>query len=246
MRISFWYIVCILYIVGLLCCGRISEENNETTAPTTTAPPTTSAPRTLPPTTVPPNVNTTPILASELQADWAEEKAEYEEGAEEVQTLLDILKDMIQTPDPDYEAIDSSFAQLEEAMIDYRTALRGYYHDSILLEHTTPIEDDLLKLKKDTLPFGRPHGDMYTMGELNMQGESIMNKSGDIRSLIRDGIDGQDVREELIEDLQWLEGFLPGYYDMEIGYKYYHLSYVLFKQSLYSDILIRDCNPHCV
>ena len=124
MRITFWHIVCILSIVGLLCCGCISDENNETTAPPTTAPPTTSAPRTLPPTTVPPNVNTTPKLASELQADWAEEKAEYEKGGEEVQKLLDTLKDMVQTPDPDYDAIDSAFDQLEEEMINYRSALR--------------------------------------------------------------------------------------------------------------------------
>lgn len=233
-------------IFSVLCSGCITNDNNgETVPPTTTVAPTTSpptttvVPTTLPPTTVPPNVDTTPILASEVHAEFAEEKIEYEEKGEVVQELLDTLQDMVQAPNPDYEEIDSAFEQYQAEWREYRAALRNYYYYLILLEHTEPIEGDLLKLKKETLPFGRPDGKTYTYGELNMAAESLMMNYHGISSLLEDGIDGQDVREALLIKLQWLEDYLPVYYDMEIGYTYNHLSYYLFEQSLYSDILIR-------
>ncbi len=226
-----------LSILGMLCSGCIANSGNEETlAPTTTTAPT----------TVPPNVDTTPILASELQAELEDLETEYEWRGVEVQELLDALQDMAQEPDPDYEAIGSAFEWYDAEWIEYRTTLRSYYHMSILLEHTTPVADDLLALNKETLPFVRPDGDTYDMGILNMAGESIMIRSNDIMSCIEDGIAGQDVREELIEDLQWLEEYLPGYCDMEVGYVYYYLGSALFRQSLYSDVLIRDCNPYCI
>ena len=237
MKNNQWRAILVLSILGMFCSGCIANNGNEETAAPTT---------TVAPTTVPPNVDTTPILSSELQTEWENVSMEYEWRGIEVQELLDTLQTMVQETEPDYETIASVFEQYDTEWIEYRTTLRGYYHLSILLEHTTPTADDLLALKKETLPFVRPDGDTYDMGLLNMVGESIMIKSNDIRSYIDDGIFGQDVHEELIEDLQWLEDYLPGYYDIEIGYVYYYLSSTLFRQSLYSDVLIRDCNPLCI
>jgi len=238
---NLWRIILALSVVCcMLCSGCIADGNKETAAPTSVAP------TTSPPTTVPPNVDTTPILASELQARWEDRKAEYEWRGEEVQEMLDALQVMAEESDPDYEAIGSAFEQYDAEWIKYRTALRGYYHVSVLLEHVTPIEDDLLALKKEMLPFVRPDGETYTMGELNMAGENVMHISNRIRARIEEGIAGLDARQSLIDDLQWLEEYLPGYHDMEIGYVYYYLSSGLFRQSLYSDVLIRDCNPFCI
>lgn len=236
------------FLCFIMCSGCIASGNNgETAPPTSTVAPTTTPPTTtLAPTTVPPNVDTTPILASELQAEWEELQSEQEWRGAEVQEMLDEIQAMLGDPDPDYEAMGSAFGAYEESWRDYLRALIGCYHASILLEHTTPIEGDLLALKKETLPFVRPDGEVYTFGEVNMAGESVMIKFNKIRSYIQEGISGQDVREALIHELQRLEDYLPLYHDMEIGHEYYHLSYVLFKQSLYSDILIRDCNPHCI
>ncbi len=54
------------------------------------------------------------------------------------------------------------------------------------------------------------------------------------------------MRQDLIDALAGLAEFLPGYYDLNIGYLYYTLSQKLQRQSQYSDVLITDCNPHCV
>jgi len=219
-------LVLALMLVIVPFCGCIAGEGNEET--------------------VPPNVNTTPILASELQTEWEELQSEQEWRGVEMQEMLDEIQAMLGEPDPDYEAMEPAFGEYEESWGKYLRALIGCYHASILLEHTEPIEGDLLALKKETLPFVRPDGEVYTFGEVNMAGESVMIKFNKIRSYIQEGINGQDVREALLDELQRLEDYLPLYHDMEIGYEYYHLSGVLFKLSLYSDILIRDCNPHCI
>ncbi len=237
----------LLIICCILCSGCITDDGNEETesSPSTVAP-TTSAPTTLPPTTMPPNVDTTPILFSELQAERDELLLEYESKGREVQEMLDEMQEMVEEKNPDYAEMMDVHAEFKETMTEYLSAQNGYYHDSILLEHTTPTEDDMLLLKKETLPFVRPGGEVYTFGELNMMGESYMWLTNWIESYIYEGIEGQGVREEIIDTFNQLEEFLPGYYDMWIGYVYYYLGSGLFRQSLYSDILIRDCNPYCI
>ena len=160
--------------------------------------------------------------------------------------MLDEMQEMVEEKNPDYAEMMDVHAEFKETMTEYLSAQNGYYHDSILLEHTTPTEDDMLLLKKETLPFVRPGGEVYIFGELNMMGESYMWLTNWIESYIYEGIEGQGVREEIIDTFNQLEEFLPGYYDMWIGYVYYYLGSGLFRQSLYSDILIRDCNPYCI
>ena len=238
----------LLIICCILCSGCITDDGNDETetSPSTVAP-TTAAPTTLPPTTMPPNVDTTPILFSELQAERDELLLEYESKGREVQEMLDEMQEMVEEKNPDYAEMMDVHAEFKETMTEYLSAQIGYYHDSILLEHTTPTEDDLLILKKETLPFVRPGGKVYTFGELNMVGGSYNYLiDNQIKRLIQKGIEGHDVREELIDAFNRLKEFLPGYYDMWIGYVYYYLGSGLFRQSLYSDILIRDCNPYCI
>ncbi|HHN81182.1 MAG TPA: hypothetical protein ENN11_00985 [Methanomicrobia archaeon] len=234
-----------LFIVFcMLCSGCISEDGTPaTTVAPTTLPPTT----TVTPTTVPPNVITTPLYASDLQEKMAEAEIAYAAAPANQQERLEALQALLDDHDPDYEEIYEAYTDYEAAVLEYQYVLYRYYHTSILLEHTTPIEGDLLALKKDTLPFGRPHGDMYTFGELNMKGEDYESYTDRlIKKLILKGIDGEDTRDEIIGGLEAFEEFLTGYHDMIIGYLYYDLSTILFRQSLYSDILIHDCNPTCI
>ena len=50
---------------------------------------------------VPDNVDTTPVLASELLAEWVELKEDYESEGEETRAMLDELQAMAAAPDPD-------------------------------------------------------------------------------------------------------------------------------------------------
>jgi hypothetical protein len=192
-------------------------------------------------------VITTPLYASDLQEKMAEAEIAYAAASANQPERLEALQALLDAPDPDYEEIYEAYTDYEAAVLEYQHALYRYYHTSILLEHTTPIEGDLLALKKDTLPFGRPHGDMYTFGELNMKGEDYESYTDRlIKKLILKGIDGEDTRDEIVGGLEAFEEFLIGYHTMIIGYLYYDLSSILFRQSLYSDILIHDCNPTCI
>ena len=241
-------VLALLIVCSMLCSGCIAGGNNgetvpptTTVAPTTTPPTTTVAPTTFPPMTVPPNVDTTPIFFSELLTERDELLSEYETKGVEVQEMLVEMQAMAQEGDPDFAGLLDVHAEFKETMTEYLFAQNGYYHDSILLEHTTPSKwGNLLLLKKETLPFVRPGGKVYTFGVLNMAVESynyLIDKQ--IKRLILKGIEGQDVRGELIDAFNRLEEFLPGYYDMFIGYVYYYLGSDLFSMSLYSDILIR-------
>ena len=187
---------------------------------------------------VPDNVDTTPVLASELLAEWVELKEKYESEGEDTRAMLDELQAMAAEPNPDYKAMYDDYEWYYSSLIWYRTTLRDYYYVSILLGHTTPTADDQLSLRKDTIPFGRPDGDTYTMGELNMEGEGVMHITNMIESYIKECIAGHDSRQDVIDWLDTLEEYLPGYYDMEIGYAYYWVNSILSKQSRYSYVLI--------
>jgi len=227
MRMKRGHIVIVLALFGMICSGCISNDSTPTT-------------------TVPDNVDTTPILASELLAEWEELLEAYESEKESTQEMLDELLAMAQIPNPNYAKLYQASEEYHDTMLEYRYTLRDYYRASILLEHTTPTVDDLLELKKETIPFDRPDGDMYTMGELNMEGEAYNFRFDRIRDLLLEGIDGNDVQEDIIKELTDLEEFLPGYYDMEIGYAYYIVNQNLNRQAKYSDVLIKDCNPLCI
>ncbi|MDD4281866.1 MAG: hypothetical protein PHW58_06545, partial [Candidatus Methanofastidiosa archaeon] len=82
-----------ILMVLIPVCGCIGGDNTITEAPTTT----------VAPTTVPPNVDTTPILASELQAMLVEYQEKYTKESEQVQAMLDELQAMSQELIPDYE-----------------------------------------------------------------------------------------------------------------------------------------------
>jgi len=242
-------ILALSIVCCMLCSGCIMGNGNEETAPpTSTVAPTTSPPTTtIFPTTVPPNVNTTPIYASDLLERMEEAEAAYGAAPANQQERLEAFRSLLDAPNPDYDGIYQAYMDYEESVMEYEYALYSYWHTSILLEHTAPIEDDLLALKKQALPFGRPDGDTYTFGELNMGGENYEYYTDRlIKPLIREGIDGQDTRDEIIKGLEAFEEFLLEYHDMIIGYLYYDLSRILFRQSLYSDILIHDCNPDCI
>jgi hypothetical protein len=115
----------------------------------------------------------------------------------------------------------------------------------VLLEHTTPTADGLLKIRKDTLPFSP--GIEYSFGSINVTGEGYnIVTTNQIRGIISEGLDGQDVREDLIGAFEHLEDVVENYLDAIIGYVSYDLSEILVRQSTYSDILIRDCNPYCI
>jgi hypothetical protein len=231
----------------MLCSGCIVG-NGETLPPTPTDAPTTTPPTTtVAPTTVPPNVDTTPIYASELQTKMAEAEIAYAAAPANQQECLEALQALLDATDPDYDEIYEAYTDYEAAVMEYEYALYSYWHTSILLEHVTPTSDDLLLLKKDTIPFHRPDGEMYTFGELNMKGESYEYFTDRlIKKLILKGIDGEDTRDDIVEGLGLFEEFLPGYHDVIIGYLYYDLNYILSRQETYSDILIRDCNPYCL
>jgi hypothetical protein len=246
-------IMALFVVCSMLCSGCIAGGNNgetvpptTTVAPTTTPPTTTVAPTTVPPTTVPPNVNTKPILASELLEEWNELQDEFPLKEAEMQETLSTVQAMLVEADPDYELLYEAFTLYQTDVVEYVTTQTYYYKAMILTEHTTPTEGDLLALKKETLPFTRPGGKTYTFGELNMKGESYMALTRNIELLIRDGINGNDVRTDIVDALENLGNFLPEYYDMGIGYVYRKLGSSLYRQSLYSDILIRDCNPDCI
>ena len=196
--------------------------------------------------TVPPTVNTTPIRASEAQAALAEYQTAMEPASARMVECCGALQAVLLHPNPDYVAIYGAFEDYEMAIQAYEHALYGSLRIEILLAHTTPIQGDLLELRKETIPFSRPEEKMYTFGELNMKGESYMHIIDRIRSEIRDGIAGQDTLNSVIDDCTTLEEFLPGYYDMSMGYIYYDLNQILARQELYSDVLIHDCNPHCL
>ena len=195
---------------------------------------------------VPYNVDTTPIRASELQAMLVEYQEQYTKESEQVQAMLDELQALSQEPSPDYAAIHVAYGR-------YLTAMEGYlweeptryYKAKVLLEHTTPTEDDLLEIRKDTLPFSP--GIRYSFGSINVTGEGYnIVTTNQIRGIISEGLHGQDVREELIGAFEHLEYVVENYLDAIIGYVSYDLSEVLVRQSTYSDILIRDCNPYCI
>ena len=227
MKIGIWRIILALLVVCcMLCSGCISDGDS------------------LEP--VPDGVDTTPILASELQAMLVEYQEQYTKESEQVQAMLDELQALSQEPSPDYAAIHVAYGR-------YLTAMEGYlweeptryYKAKVLLEHTTPTEDDLLEIRKDTLPFSP--GIRYSFGSINVTGEGYnIVTTNQIRGIISEGLHGQDVREELIGAFENLEDVVENYLDAIIGYVSYDLSEVLVRQSTYSDILIRDCNPYCI
>ena len=225
-----------ILMVLIPVCGCIGGDNTITEAPTTT----------VAPTTVPPNVDTTPILASELQAMLVEYQEKYTKESEQVQAMLDELQAMSQELIPDYEAIHVAYGRYLTAMEDYLwDEPTRYYNAKVLLEHTTPTVDDLLEIRKDTLPFSPGIG--YSFGSINVVGEGYnIVTTNQIRGIISEGLDGQDVREELIGAFEHLEYVVENYLDAIIGYVSYDLSEILVRQSTYSDILIRDCNPYCI
>jgi hypothetical protein len=139
------------------------------------------------------------------------------------------------------------YSQYKLALQNYLQTLMRYFNATILAEYTTPTSGDLLELRKDKLPVARPDGKMCPLGNLELgAGKYYRYKDTLIPSLIQDGLQGQDVRQDLIDALAEFEEYLPGYYDLEIGYSYYSLSQKLQRQSQYSDVLINDCNPLCV
>ena len=227
MKLEIWRTLLTLTIVCcMLCSGCISDADS------------------LEP--VPDGVDTTPLLASELQAMLVEYQEKYTKESEQVQAMLDSLQVMAHEPSPDYAAIDLAYGQYLSAMQLYiRMALRPYYEAKVLLEHTTPSEDGLLEIRKDTLPFSP--GIRYSFGSINVVGEGYnIVTTNQIRGIISEGLDGQDVREELIGAFEHLEYVVENYLDAIIGYVSYDLSEILVRQSTYSDILIRDCNPYCI
>jgi hypothetical protein len=196
---------------------------------------------------VPPNVDSTPIRASELQDALTKYQAAYPFEGAQVQAMLDSLQALAAEQDPDYSAIEQLYSQYKLALQNYLQTLMRYFNATILAEYTTPTSGDLLELRKDKLPVARPDGKMCPLGNLELgAGKYYRYKDTLIPSLIQDGLQGQDVRQDLIDALAEFEEYLPGYYDLEIGYSYYSLSQKLQRQSQYSDVLINDCNPLCV
>ncbi len=195
---------------------------------------------------VPDGVDTTPILASDLQTSLLEYQQKYESKGIEMQDMLYSLQEMAREPEPDIEAIKLAYEQYRQAMMQYqRVELVNYYETKVLLEHTTPTEDGLLEIRKDTLPFSP--GKVYSYGNVSLAGESFCVMARFHIGKIFDEADaGKDVREALIDAFERLEDTAEGYLDMEIGYVSYYLSDVLVRQSQYSDILIRDCNRICI
>jgi hypothetical protein len=224
-----WRIIIITVVLSGMLCGGCISDSGET-----------------PSTTVPPGVDTTPILMSEAMAAMTELQVSYDSKEAELQDMIDLVQTMIDSPEPDYAELYSTFMQCHETMVEYRSILRDYYNVSILLEYTTPIEDDLMALNKDMLPFDEPEINMISFGLLNMSAQNFDRRFGTIRDMIKDGIAGQDVQEELSLNFGEFVAFLPDYYDAEIGYQYYRLNDILTRQSQYSDILIKDCNELCV
>lgn len=210
----------------MFCCGCISESDG------------------LEP--VPDGVDTTPILAKELQAMLVEYQEKYTIESKQVQAMLDGLQAMSQEPNPDYEAIHVAYGRYLTAMEDYLwEEPTRYYKAKVLLEHTTPTVDGLLEIRKDTLPFSPGIG--YSFESINVMGEGYnIVTTNQIRGIISEGLHGQDVREELIGAFEHLEDVVENYLDAIIGYVSYNLSEVLVRQSTYSNVLIRDCNPHCL
>lgn len=81
-------------------------------------------------------MDTTPILASELQAALGECQQEYESKGIEVQDMLDSLQDMAQEPDPDYEEINLVYGQYLTAMQEYLMAALNSYYEAKVLSRT--------------------------------------------------------------------------------------------------------------
>jgi hypothetical protein len=192
-------------------------------------------------------VNTTPILASELQEAMEKYQTASETAPARMQECREALDDILAAPEPDYETLYVAFEDFKTAVTEYEYALFGKLIVSVLLEHTTPAGwGDLLLLRKATLPFSRPGGKTCTYGELEGWGTSYWHLTDRIRYYIREGIDGYDSRDDIIESLAEVDELLVTYHDKNIGYIYSFLSRDLFRQSLYSDVLIRDCNPSCI
>jgi hypothetical protein len=213
-------LIALFVVCSMLCSGCISDADS------------------LEP--VPDGVDTTPLLASELQAMLVEYQEKYTEESEQVQAMLDSLQDMAHERSPDYAAIDLAYGQYLTAMQLYiRMALRPYYEAKVLLEHTTPSDDGLLEIRKDTLPFSPGIG--YSYGGISLVGESFnVSIRFKIGQIIDEGLAGQDVREELIDAFESVGNTAERYLEAERGHVSYYLSEALVRQSTYSDILIRD------
>jgi hypothetical protein len=225
-----------ILMVLIPVCGCIGGDSTTTAAPTTT----------VAPTTVPPNVDTTLVRASDVQAALEEYELACEMASIKMQESRETLTTLLEAPALDYEALYLAFENFKAAVTEYESAVFGHLRISILLEHTTPIEGDLLMLKKETLPFSRPGGKTCTYGELEGWGTSYWHLTDRIRYYIREGIDDYDSRDDIIESLAKVDELLVQYHDKCVGYIYYDVSIALFRQSLYSDVLIRDCNPSCI
>jgi|GEM_PF-3504772 len=191
--------------------------------------------------------DTMPLHASFVQTGLENYRLAYEAAPERQEESHDALLILLTGQDPDYSKVEMAVEKYLTSIQAYVTAVKGYYHASILLAHTTPTDDGLLALDTDTIPFDRPDGQMYNWVQLEMEGESynyLVNVT--IRQLVQRGIEGQDVREELLSAIEQLESHSTARYNVYIGYEYYILNESLAKQTRFSDVLIRDCNPHCI
>lgn len=129
-------LIALFVVCSMLCSGCISDADS------------------LEP--VPDGVDTTPLLASELQAMLVEYQEKYTEESEQVQAMLDSLQVMAHERSPDYAAIDLAYGQYLSAMQLYiRMALRPYYEAKVLLEHTPHQRTACWKSGKTRSPSAR-------------------------------------------------------------------------------------------
>ena len=189
---------------------------------------------------VPDGVDTTPILASELQAALVGYQQAYESKGAEIRDMLESLQAMSMESSLEYEAIDIAYGQYQTAMLQYvRMTLRPYYEAKILHEHTIQTEDGLLKIRRDTLPFSP--GIQYSYENVSLVGERFnVIFPFQMGQIIDEGLAGQDVREELIDAFEGVGNIAERYLEAERGHVSYYLSEALVRQSSYSDVLIRD------
>lgn len=234
------YVLISCVALVMICSGCISGGDTDTLSPTTVSPPVSQS-------TLPPSYDTTPLLASEALDAIGKLQLEYQTMELTVSEKLHEAFHAIRYADGDYIAINNAYMLYEDALLSFIKTQNDYLTVKILLEHTDICpENDTLLLRKDTLPFGRPDGNTYSFGELNMAAEEFMCRRGVLEELIEKGKDGKDMVSEIDAELEELQNFLEVYEDISIGYCYRALSKALFRQAAYSDILIRDCNPECI
>lgn len=228
MRISLVAMVILLGVALLSGCMGQSEDDVLTTTPATPE-------------------EATPLSAAQVTSvkdAWDRHMPLIEQTFEDLEEQFGVAVEIARVTD-DASDLEGLMTCYKDTLVHYLIGTSEHATATVLLEHSSVTDDDMLLIDRDDVPFTHPDGSV-TYGELTAYAQQRVALETCIDDTIGRLGEGDATNEEAMALFETYFSFRHEYAAMVERSVYTELGTQLHSQSLEHDVIVKGCDPHCI